>query len=146
MTREKPNLRFRACVGARYIVPSSRDNQPNLPPNDPLGNLATPRSFPRCHPERSEGSAVSFLSVRGPDESFVVFASVCPKRAALRYGMNFDRKTAPATNPANVGKINMNVHPCTFPAVTSNRKEIPLTAQQTISRPLARATDNPFLS
>jgi hypothetical protein len=65
---------------------------------------------------------------------------------ALGRGANFDSKTAPATNPTNVGKINVNVHPCTFPVVASRRKEIPLTVQQSIPLALEWVTGNRFLS
>jgi hypothetical protein len=65
---------------------------------------------------------------------------------ALGRGVNFDSKTAPAMNPTNAGKINVNVHPCTFPVVTSRRKEIPLTVQQSIPLALDWVTGNRFLS
>jgi hypothetical protein len=65
---------------------------------------------------------------------------------AMGCGVNFDSKTAPETNPTNAGKINANVHPCTFPVVTSSRKEMPLTAQQSIPLALDWVTGNCFLS
>jgi hypothetical protein len=49
-------------------------------------------------------------------------------------------------NPTSEGKINVNVQPWTLPVVTSRRREIPLTAQQSIPLALVWVTGNRFLS